>query len=102
MTNGDASYTGVVQQVLVQLGRIEGKLDSFDQRLRVVEEQQAAWREVTRVQRIEGHENRLLTLEAQRTFSDSLKHYWYVAAAVVIPVAINSSYVLSKIFGHSA
>lgn len=43
-TNGDpnATYTGALQQVLHQLGRLDGKLDAFDNRLRIIENEQAA------------------------------------------------------------
>lgn len=43
MTEGNdrPSYTQLAQEVLHQLGRIEGKLDAFDARLRAVENQAA-------------------------------------------------------------
>lgn len=99
------SYTDALSQVMVTLGRIDGKLDSFDNRLRAVEEQQAAWRELVKVQepdaerwkrRIEKDSERIDLLERQRSLGDSMKHYWYVAVLIVVPIALNTAYVVKQ------
>jgi cytochrome c-type biogenesis protein CcmH/NrfG len=101
------SYTDALSQVMVQLGRIDGKLDSFDSRLRSVEEQQAAWRELVRTQepeserwkqRIEKQGERLEVLESRRSLGDAIKHYWYVVLFIAVPVVANTAYVMMHLY----
>lgn len=100
------SYTDALAQVMVTLGRIDGKLDSFDNRLRAVENQQAAWQELLKVQepdserwkkRIESQDARLQELENQRSLADAMKHYWYVVALFVVPTLVNVALVVKQL-----
>lgn len=99
MTNGDpaTSYTAVLQQVYNQLGRLEGKLDAYDTRMRVVENQIAAWQELVKVstadsemwkKRITDVEKTVGGLTTNQGVGAALREHWkLILALVILPLA---------------
>jgi hypothetical protein len=94
---GNGGYTGAMQQVLIQLGRIDGKLDNFDVRVRSLEEQQAAWRELVKVSeadssqwkdRIVRNEVRLDVLEDRDKEKFSIRRHWRWLLVAALPTAL--------------
>lgn len=105
-TPAESSYTGALQQVLHQLGRIDGKLDAYDTRIRALEQEHAAWRELRSAnERVAAEWDRwragvdgdVESLNETRSVGRALRKHWYLVAAVVIPVALNTVDTITRI-----
>lgn len=95
----DGTYTSALENVYHTLGRIDGKLDSFDSRVRNLEAKDAARaaREVLEQQQVdqlrkEMADVKLIASDSQQSLQlrDALKKYWYLVAFVVAPVILNT------------
>jgi hypothetical protein len=108
MASPDETYTGALQNIYHTLGRIDGKLDSFDSRIRSLEEREAgrAAREA-----LEGDAFIVLKAEVdaikavsdkhetQADIREAIKRYWYVAAFLLLPLLLNTAYTIKNLIG---
>lgn len=98
MSAEETSYTGTLQNVYHTLGRIDGKLDSFDARVRSLEEREAgrSAREVLEMEsivlmkeKVLQHDEVIGTFQSDKFVKEALKKYWWVFVAIVTPILIN-------------
>lgn len=92
------TYTNALQQVYLTLGRIDGKLDSFDARVRSLEEKEAgrSARESIEMESLvdlkstvgELHQT-VGQLKVDSIVKDILRKYWWAIALFVLPVGLN-------------
>lgn len=104
----DETYTGALQNIYHTLGRIDGKLDSFDSRIRSLEEREAgrAAREVLEGEALvilRGEVEAIKAVtdkhESQADLREAFKRYWYVAAFLLLPLALNTAYTVKNLIG---
>lgn len=93
------SYTGTLQSVYHTLGRIDGKLDSFDSRIRLLEERESGRAAVERLEResLDNLKNEVISLKRlvenlnnQDLVRDAVRKYWYVLILAILPVIFNT------------
>jgi hypothetical protein len=104
----DETYTGALQNVYHTLGRIDGKLDSFDARVRSLEEREAA-RSAREALELESMVQLKDEVAAIKEVTDSHKNqedvravvhrYWYVAVFLVVPLVLNTAYTVKSLIG---
>ena len=91
-SNAKSSYTQFAQEVLHQLGRIEGKLDAFDIRLRAVEvgAAQSLSNASEFIPRIKTLEAEVEELRSNAITRDSLSVYKRWLVVVAIPAIVGA------------
>lgn len=88
----------LLRSIQHHVGRIDGKFDLQDKRLRALEEKEAARaatemieREVLSALKAEVHEIKVVATEheSESDVREAIKKYWYLIAFIVVPVVLN-------------
>lgn len=87
-----ASYTGALYQVLETLGRIDGKFDALDSRLRSMEQFAAAQRATEDLERarVDRVEERVVELSRRDDARFTLRTHWKWVMLAALPLILAS------------